>query len=183
MLACVLAAKGALFLAMVSRRKALKALGIGLAGLAACVGLCRGSGYELPGGLLVLSASEAAALRAFALRICAADVPGVPTIDDTHVLGFADTQLAAMDPPLRRDLGRFLLYLEQLAPVACGYAGRFSKLTPDAQDIVLRALERSEQGIFRGAFQSVKALVLMGYYRDDRTFAILGYDGPKVGKP
>jgi hypothetical protein len=164
----------------ISRRKALRALAITVGGLSACVAVFRGSGYPARTNFAVLSAANAATLEAFARRICAGDVAGVPTIEDTQVLAFVDTQMRAMDAPLQRDFARCLLYVEQLAPIACGFASRFSKLAPEAQDTVLRTMERSEQSIFRCVFQSIKALVVMGYYRDDRTFSILDYDGPKV---
>jgi hypothetical protein len=32
----------------------------------------------------------------------------------------------------------------------------------------------------RAGFQALKGLVMMGYYRDPRTFRILGYKGPLV---
>jgi hypothetical protein len=36
--------------------------------------------------------------------------------------------------------------------------------------------------MLRGAFSALKALVLMGYYRDPSTWAILGYTGPLVAR-
>ncbi|MBL8609283.1 MAG: hypothetical protein JNL38_18280 [Myxococcales bacterium] len=37
--------------------------------------------------------------------------------------------------------------------------------------------------LLRGGFAGLKSLIFMGYYRDPRTWAILGYDGPRVGRP
>jgi hypothetical protein len=164
----------------ISRRKALRTVAITVGGLAACVAVVRGSGYPARAGVSVLADADVATLEAFARRVCAGDVPSVPSIEDTKVIAFVDAQMRAMDAPLQRDLRRCLLYLEQLAPLRSGFSSRFSKLGPDQQDAVLRAMECSAQGLFRGAFQSIKALVLMGYYRDDRTFSILAYEGPMV---
>jgi hypothetical protein len=35
----------------------------------------------------------------------------------------------------------------------------------------------------RAGFQAMKSLVMMGYYRDARTFSILGYGGPFLRDP
>jgi hypothetical protein len=32
----------------------------------------------------------------------------------------------------------------------------------------------------RGGFEGLKALLFMGYYRDARTWRVIGYDGPRV---
>jgi len=88
-----------------------------------------------------------------------------------------------MPPRVRRDFGRFLAYLEHLAPVRTGFVSRFTKLDPDAQDRVLGATEASSNALLRAGFDGMKSLVLMGYYRDARAWSIVGYDGPLVGRP
>ena len=47
---------------------------------------------------------------------------------------------------------------------------------------VLASLESSSQGLLRGGFDGLKSLVFMGYYRDARTWKIVGYAGPFVGR-
>ncbi len=88
-----------------------------------------------------------------------------------------------MHPGLKRDLGRFLGYLEHLAPAAVGLGSRFSRLDAADQDRVLASLESSSSDLLRAGFEGLKSLVFMGYYRDPRTWSILGYDGPMVGRP
>ena len=88
-----------------------------------------------------------------------------------------------MHPSVRRDLGRFLGYLEHLAPVAVGLGSRFSRLEPEDQDRVLAWIEASSSDLLRAGFEGLKSLVFMGYYRDPRTWSILAYDGPQVGRP
>ena len=83
-----------------------------------------------------------------------------------------------MPAPMRRDLSRVLLYLEQVAPLTVGLASRFTRLSPADQDRVLGALEMSSVVLLRGAFSGMKSLVFMGYYRDPRTWRVIGYDGP-----
>ena len=48
---------------------------------------------------------------------------------------------------------------------------------------MLAAIEASSSDLLRAGFDGLKSLVFMGYYRDARTWGILGYDGPLVGRP
>jgi hypothetical protein len=76
-----------------------------------------------------------------------------------------------------------MAYLEHVAPLAVGLVSRFTALSPAAQDRVLASLERSPYDLLRAGFDGLKALVFMGYYRDARTWGIVGYDGPLVRRP
>jgi hypothetical protein len=172
-----------------SRRAALKTLAFGV--LVAVVGgtiaKIRTQGYVVRRAkpLLSLSPLELAVVEHAARRIAASDRPedrSIPSADDVDVAGFVDAYVAKMSPPMRRDLGRAFLYLEEVAPLTVGLASRFSLLGPADQDRVLAALEASPVMLLRGAFAGIKSLVFMGYYRDARTWGILGYGGPWVGK-
>jgi hypothetical protein len=169
----------------IPRRKVLKAaIASGaLALVGGAVAFFRTRGYEPSPGtrLVALSAAEGAILVQVARRICAGDADA-PTADDVGVVAFIDAYAAHMPAHLRRDLGRFLVYIEQLAPLGIGIASRFTTLASVEQDAVLASLEASSSDLFRGGFESVKALVFMGYYRDPRTWKILGYDGPLLGR-
>jgi hypothetical protein len=163
-------------------------VGAAFAGVGGALALVRSRGYQVTrqGPLLSLRPWELAVVEHAARRIAAsdrADDRTIPTPDDVDVAGFVDAYLARMAPPMRRDLSRALLYLEQLAPLAVGRAARFTGLSADDQDRVLRALEESPVALLRGAFAGIKSLVFMGYYRDPRTWPIIGYGGPLVGRP
>jgi hypothetical protein len=171
----------------ISRRKWLGSVLIGgtLAALGGAVALFRMAGYEgLPttaAQLRVLAPWQYLVFRAVARRMVAADrAEGVPSPDEVGVAEFVDGYLVEMRPRLRRDLLRMLRYVEQLAPLGAGFAGRFTDLGPSEQDEVLLALEASRFDQLRAGFQAIKSLVMMGYYRDSRTFSILGYGGPFV---
>ncbi len=159
--------------------------GYGMA-IAACgglVALVRTHGYALPAGVtpVVLRAGEYEILGAIAARICAPDERGVsdaPSIEEVGVVAFADRYIAGMHPAMRRDLLRFLVYIEQLAPLRLGFVSRFTRLSPGEQDRVLGSIEASDEGLLRGGFDGLKSLVFMGYYRDARTWPIAGYGGP-----
>ena len=59
---------------------------------------------------------------------------------------------------------------------------RFTRLSASDQDRVLTSLQAHPSELLRGGFDGVKALVFMGYYRDPRTWSLVGYDGPLLGR-
>jgi hypothetical protein len=163
-------------------------LGLGLLVGGTTLVTLRSRGYALPPGrkLLALAPWGYVVVQHAARRIVAADRPedpNIPAADAVEVAGFVDAWIARMPQKVRVDLGRFLAYLEQLAPLASGHASRFTRLQPLAQDEVLAAVEASSSDLLRAGFEGLKALVFSGYYSDARTWGILGYDGPLVGRP
>jgi hypothetical protein len=121
-----------------------------------------------------------------AARILAPDRPedaSIPDADAIDVAAFAAAWMARMDRALQRDFRRFLAFVEYAAPLGCGRLPRFTRLAAHAQDLVLESLRRSRFNLVRAGFESIKALALMGYYRDPRTWSIVGYDGPSLGRP
>ncbi len=174
----------------ISRRKLLAGVGGALLGASAVVALLRTSGYDVPdeiaGALTSLEPWEYVLLQHAARRICAPDRPGdrsIPTADDTNVAGFADSYIRTMSADLRSDLKKLIALVEHLAPLPLGYRARFTKLDAVAQDRVLASLESNDVALLRGGFAGLKSLIFMGYYRDPRTWRMLGYDGPRVGRP
>jgi hypothetical protein len=148
----------------------------------------RTGGYRVSPGvrLLALSPWQFVVVEHAARRITAPDIQSdssIPSADSLEVAGFVDSWIARMPPRQRRDLGRFLAYLEHMAPASAGYAARFTRLRPDRQDRVLESIERSSHDLLRAGFDGLKSLVFIGYYRDARTWGMLGYDGPRVGRP
>jgi hypothetical protein len=167
-------------------------VGLALVALASGVAVGRTGGYPSPPGrkLLWMSAWQWQVVEQAARRITAPDAAGqgpgaasAPTSDETDVAGFFDAWVSRMPERLRRDLGRFLAYLEHVAPLAAGHASRFTRLAPDAQDAVLASVEASRHDLLRAGFDGLKSLVFIGYYRDVRTWKVVGYDGPLVGRP
>jgi hypothetical protein len=178
------------------RRRLIKAAVAGAlllgAGAAAVV---RTRGYAVPAGrsLVWMSPWQFVVFQHAARRIAAPDrAPSplaggadasIPSADDMDVAGFADGWIARMPAAVRRDLGRFLAYLEHVAPVGSGCASRFTRLPPADQDRVLAGVEASSNDQLRAGFEGLKSLVFMGYYRDARTWRVIGYDGPIQGRP
>lgn len=173
-----------------TRRTWLKtALGASALAASGIVAITRTTGYALDPAraerLVVLAPWQFVVLEQLARRIVAPDDPedrAIPTVEDVAVVEFIDGYLAEMRPSMRRDLLRMVQYLEHLAPLSSGYRQRFSALAPEEQDEVLRGVESSRIDLLRAGFEGLKSLVMMGFYRDARTWGIIGYAGPFVGR-
>jgi hypothetical protein len=171
-----------------SRRRLLQVGAVAALAIGGVTAVVRSSGYALPAGrrLLTMSSWQFVVVQQAARRIAAPDREddaSIPTADELDVAGFVDGWLSRMAPNLRRDLGRFLAYVEHLAPLSIGLGSRFTRLDAPSQDRVLSAIEASSIDLLRAGFDGLKSLVLMGYYRDERAWGIVGYDGPLVGRP
>ncbi|MGA7121095.1 MAG: gluconate 2-dehydrogenase subunit 3 family protein [Polyangiaceae bacterium] len=150
--------------------------------------IARTQGYPRPPGLklAVLSPWQFAVVQHAARRIAAADRESdttIPTPDEVGVAAFVDQWTARLPGSTRRDLGRFLAYVEHIAPLAAGCTSRFTRLAPGEQDRVLASIESSSIDLLRAGFDGLRSLVFLGFYRDPRTWSIVGYDGPLVGRP
>jgi hypothetical protein len=169
------------------RRRVLQGLFAALVLGASGIAVLRTRGYAVGARkLLGLSPWRFVVVQHAARRIALSDRagdPSIPTADDVDVAGFVDGWVARMPEKLRVDFGRFLAYLEQVAPLAVGYTSRFTRLPAPAQDQVLASLEASSSDLLRAGFEGLKSLVFFGYYRDARTWRVVGYDGPLVGRP
>jgi len=135
-----------------------------------------------------LSAWQVAVVDALANRMCAADVPydapfAPPTPVEAEVVEFVDGFIAESEPALRRDLLAAIGAVEHLFPMLARQPRRFSSLSSENQDRVLRAMETSSIDLVRGAFAGLKSVVMMGYWRDPRTWGAIGYDGPLMNRP
>jgi len=131
--------------------------------------------------LVCLSPWQFVLVRALARRLCAADEAGAPSADEVGVAEFVDVYVARAPEHVRDELMGFFAFLEHGAPLAIGKVRGFSSLSASAQDQVLNALATSRLTLLRGGFAGIKSLVMMGYYKDPRAFAITGYQGPRVG--
>lgn len=183
---------------VISRRGFLK---VGLAGGALLSGatvLGLGAiGYSAPPRvaerLVHLSHKEYLVLRACVDRIVGPlPAPTLPldeyrvatTADADDPALFLDGFLRFFDAPTRRELKGLLHLIEHSTSIFGSDAGgrlrRFTGLTGEEQDQVLREWQSSSLTIRRQCFQGLRSLVFMGFYRDPRTFAALGYDGPTL---
>ena len=153
-----------------------------MAAVGGVAALVRTGGYAIDPAtsakLAALAPWQYVVVRAVARRVVAPDRAEAPLADDVGIVEFVDGYLVDVRAAERRDFVAFVRFLEHVAPLASGFWRRFSELSSFDQDAVLASLESSSSDTLRAGFQALRALVLMGYYRDPRTFGILGYRGP-----
>ena len=173
-------------MASITRRQILGGIGASLLVASGGIAIVRTRGYEVPtdvaNKLVTLSPWQYVVLAAVARRIALPDADDAPSADDVGVATFLDGYLGNMPEPLRRDFLRLLAFVEHLAPIGCKLASRFTRLAPSDQDRVLAWMESNSEGMLRGGFDALKSCVFMGYYRDPRTWKVIGYAGPFVAK-
>jgi hypothetical protein len=170
------------------RRRLLEAAGAALILGGSIIAVARTRGYALPAGrkLVVLAPWQFIVVQHAARRVAAPDREqddSIPSADDLDVAAFVDGWMARMPERVRRDLGRFLAYVEHVAPIGAGFVARFTRLAPGDQDRVLASMQSSPSDLIRAGFDGLRSLVFLGYYRDPRTWKAIGYDGPLVGRP
>ncbi len=171
-----------------TRRRLLEAAALALVLGGSVVAIARTRGYRQRAGLklAVLAPWQFVVVEHAARRIAAPDRVGdasIPSAEAVGVAAFVDQWTARLPETMRRDLGRFLAYVEHVAPITLGFAARFTRLAGGDQDRVLTSIEGSSIDLLRAGFDGLRALVFLGFYRDPRTWSIVGYDGPLVGRP
>jgi hypothetical protein len=145
------------------------------------------SGYEVPASvarrLRHLSAKELRIVEAVAERIVRSDDDAFPSAAEVEVALQVDAILDSLHPADRRELLGLLHLLEHALPPWSGTFGRFTRLDGSARDAVLESMRSGSSQLMRGAFEGLKSLVVLAYFRDERTWGPIGYDGPLVGRP
>ena len=165
-----------------------------VAALGSCgvIAAIRTSGYAIDAtrakGLRAIEPWQLVVLDAVSARLVRADVPygspgAPPTPREALVSEFVDAFLAESPRESRRDCRALISVVEHAFPLACGERHRFTALDGEAQDVVLAKMESSSIEMIAGGFRALKSLVMMGYYRDPRTWGVLAYDGPLVDRP
>jgi len=173
---------------VISRRRFLRNTLVGgaLLGAAAVVGRHL-SGYRLDADttakLRALSPKEYLILDAVVRRMLAPDAPGAPDAGSVGATLFVDGYLSRLDEGLRSDV-RALLHLVEhgSGPFRFGLT-RFTHMSPVEQDATLDDWARSRLAVRRRGFQALKTLAMLGYWRADATWPLIGYTGPMLPRP
>lgn len=171
-----------------TRRRFLR-LGIGGAVVLGAGGVLawQTSGYSVADDvarrLRALSPKEYLVARAVAARMMRPDRHDLPTPDQVEAALHMDALVARLDDASKADLKHLLHAVEHLFPLAAGRATRFTRLDGAGQDVVLSTMMTSSTLLLRGAFEALKGLAALAYFRDERTWGPIGYDGPLVGRP
>ena len=167
---------------MVSRRRFLRAGLIGglLLGGAAVIGR-QLSGYHVDEAirrrLRVLSPKEYLVLQAVARRVLAPDAADAPSADQVEVALAVDEYLSKLPRAVVSDV-RALLQLVEHGAIFGG--ARFTRMSSAQQDATLAGWQRSSLTVRRRGFQALRTLSFLGYWRDDRTWPLIGYSGPML---
>jgi D-cysteine desulfhydrase len=144
------------------------------------------SGYHLDAAtarrLRALSPKEYLVMQAVARRVLAPDGPDAPSADAVDVAGAVDTYVAKLPAPVQRDVRALLQLVEHGSSLFRGGATRFTHSSPAEQDATLADWQRSSLTVRRRGFQALRTLAFLGYWRDDRTWPLIGYSGPMLPK-
>lgn len=93
------------------------------------------------------------------------------------VLANVDHLLAGLEPKVRDDLGAAMTLFEYGSLVLGGHFSRFTRLD-DAAAIAYIDDWQNGNAIQRGVAATLKRLVYASYWRDEKTWAPVDYDGP-----
>lgn len=144
------------------------------------------SGYEVPSAvsrrLANLSEKEYLIVEALADRILRSDDGALPPPREVDTALSVDALLSTLHPADRRDLLRLLHVIEHALPPWEGMLSRFTRLDGAEQDAVLEAMQSGSSHLMRAGFEGIKSICALAYFRDDRTWEAIGYDGPLVGR-
>jgi hypothetical protein len=133
-------------------------------------------------GLMTFDHLEYSVIHAIALRM----IPyrtGFPAVEEVRVAFNADRVLQRADEGSRTELKR-LIHLLENGVTNLLFGGRpeaFTRLSPEAQDQVLRDWQNSRLEVRRTGFQALRTLVLAAYYASPLSWKAVGYGGPPPG--
>jgi hypothetical protein len=170
---------------VISRRGFVRA---GLAGAlvlggAALIGRQLG-GYTLDAAtaarLRALSPKEYLVMQAVARRVLAPDAADAPSADAVDTALAVDAYVAKLPSGVQEEVSALLQLVEHGSGAFRLRGSRFTHMSAEEQDATLRDWERSSLTVRRRGFQALRTLAFLGYWRDDRTWAVIGYSGPML---
>ena len=116
-------------------------------------------------------------LTAVVERMVATGAPDAPAVGDTRAIEVIDRVCSGLDPGVSGVLPN-LLRLVEWGPVLFDFTfTRFSKMSDIEKDASLRAWMTSRLGLRRRAFYALRNLSYLGYYSQDATWPLIGYQG------
>ena len=164
-------------IAPLSRRAFLKA-GAGVA-IATSSLLTFGCSSEAPvdASLQALSTSQQVLFSRLIQLLLPTQGTAMAAVDTIPVLPNINHLFASIDPKVREDLAGATTLFEYGSVVLGGHFSRFTRLDDKA---ALEYLEDWQNGnsIQRGIVTTLKKLVYASYWRDEKTWAAVDYDGP-----
>jgi hypothetical protein len=130
--------------------------------------------------LRVLSPKEYLVMQSVARRVLAPDAADAPSADAVQTALAVDAYVAKLPPAVQREVAALLQLVEHGSSLFRLRASRFTRMSADEQDATLRDWASSSLTVRRRGFQALRTLAFLGYWRDDRTWAVIGYTGPML---
>jgi hypothetical protein len=121
---------------------------------------------------------ETEVLLAVVERMVDTGLPDAPRVRDTGAVDAIDRLCRTLDPELTRPLPA-LLRLVDWGPYVFDLAfARFRDLPPEARDASLRGWMTSGLALRRQGFQALRGLAFFGWYAQEPSWRLVGYQGP-----
>jgi hypothetical protein len=124
------------------------------------------------------SERELKILRAVVERMVETGDPAAPALDDTRALAVIEAACAALPPEVTEPLPLALLLFEWWPFFFELRFRRFSDIDPEARDESLRGWMTSRFGVRRLGFLALRNLALLGWWSQQETWPLIGYQGP-----
>jgi len=123
-----------------------------------------------------LSIKEFAVLSSV-VRCLVGPAQGAPTTEEARTAARIDRELLIHGGKLLQDLKDSLLMVEHSTFID-GYGERFTRLNAEQQSSFLQCCRDSSLDLRRQAYNGLRFLTIFFYYSDDRSWPLLGYQGP-----
>lgn len=102
---------------------------------------------------------------------------GTPSTEETRTAARIDRELFIQGGKLLQDVKDSLLVVEHGTYLE-GYGERFTRLDVEQQSIFLQNCQDSSLALRRQVYNGLRFLTIFFYYSDDRSWPLLGYQGP-----
>jgi len=132
--------------------------------------------------LLAGEVPEALSIKEFAVlssvvRCLVGPAHGAPTTEETRTSARIDRELMIHGGKLLQDLKDSLLVVEH-GTFLEGYSERFTRLNAEQQSSFLQNCRNSSLDLRRQVYSGLRFLTIFFYYTDDRSWPLVGYQGP-----
>ena len=108
--------------------------------------------------------------------------PAAPAVRDTGAIDAIDALCLSLDPGVTAPLPALLRVVEWGPLLFDGRLARFTSLGAADQDTALASWMQSRFAWRRAAFLALRNLALLGYWSQDATWPLIGYQGPLIGR-
>ncbi len=133
------------------------------------------------GGERFFDPTETEILTQLMERVVDSGLPDAPRVRDTRAVATVDALCRQLDPAVT-GLLPLAMHLFEWGPLCFELSfTRFTRMSDAEKDASLRAWLTSRLELRRLAFLGVRNLCFVGYYSQDETWPLIGYQGPLLG--